>query len=146
MNNSIQANKNLGKNFAKVCIHTKHVYTLIDTPKREEAYIKMTQHLAICSICNDEFQKFQSKTMAAQVYIPKALMDRDLRQSFEREVSELFKLMNLNNREILKRKVKKGVHFIDSMGLDFLRNLVSKTMFKTYFFALVIFICLKLFL
>lgn len=128
------------------CIHTKHVYSLLDTPKNEDAYRKLNKHLETCSACNKEFQKFQLKTAAAQIYIPKALMDRDLRESFEREVGELFKAMNLNNRQILKSNMKKGFRFIDSMGIDFLKNLVSKTMIKSYLFAMAIFIGLKLFL
>lgn len=122
------------------------MYSLLDTPKKEEAYKKLSKHLEVCRACKEEFQKFQLKTMAAQVYIPKALMDHDLRQSFEREVGELFKVMNLDNRENLKKNVKKGFLFIDTMGVDFLKNLTSKTMLKTYLMAVFIFIFLKLFL
>lgn len=118
----------------------------MDTPKKDEAYKRMTKHVESCPVCAEELKKFQLKTMAAQVFIPKVVMDRDLRQSFEREVSELFKVMNLNERELLKRNVKKGFRFIDSMGVDFLKNLASRTMIKTYIFALAIFICLKIFL
>jgi hypothetical protein len=119
---------------------------LLDTPAKDEAYKKLSKHLETCTTCNDEFQKFKAKTAAAQIYIPKALMDHDLRQSFEREVGELFKVMELNNREILKRKVKKGFLFIDSIGLEFIKNLISKTMLKTYVMAAFIFIALKLLL
>lgn len=142
MNSSIQSNKDT----LRQCIHTKHVYSLLDTPKKEEAYKKLSKHLEVCRACKEEFQKFQTKTMASQVFIPKALMDHDLRQSFEREVGELFKVMNLNNRENLKKSVKKGFLFIDTMGIDFLKNLASKTMLKTYLMAVFIFIFLKLFL
>ena len=115
-------------------------------PKKEESYKRMSKHLETCSVCNKEFQMFQLKTASAQVFIPKILMDRDLRQSFEREVGELFKVMNLNNRENLKRNVKKGFHFVDKMGIEFFQNLLSKTMIKSYFIAGAIFICLKFFL
>lgn len=145
MNSSTQS-KNYETDLSKQCVHTKHVYSLLDTPKKEETYKKLSKHLETCAACNVEFQKFQVRTAAAQVYIPKALMDHDLRESFEREVGELFKVMNLNDRAMLKKNVKKGFLFVDSMGIDFIKNLVSKTMFKTYFFALVIFICLKLLL
>lgn len=145
MNSSIQTNQ-FEPHRSKNCIHTKNVYSLLDTPASEEVYKRMKKHLETCTSCNEEFQRFQVRTAAAQIYIPKALMDRDLRQSFEREVGELFKVMNLNNREILKRNVKKGFHVLDSMGLDFLKNMVSKTMIKAYLFALVCFICLKFFL
>jgi hypothetical protein len=137
---------NFDKNFPKYCIHTKLIYTLLDTPKKEESYKRLNKHVENCPVCSEELKSFQMKTMAAQVFIPKMSMDRDLRQSFEREVGELFKVMNLNEREMLKRNVKKGFLLIDNLGVEFLKNLASRTMFKTYFFALIIFICLKLFL
>ena len=115
-------------------------------PKNDESYKLMNKHLENCTICNKEFQRFQLKTSAALVLIPKVLMDRDLRQSFEREVVELFKVMDLNERELLKKNVRKGFIFIDKMGIEFIRNLFSRTMVKTYFFALVIFICFRIFL
>lgn len=115
-------------------------------PKSEDSYKRMNKHLEICVVCNKEFQLFQIKTAATQVFIPKVLMDRDLRQSFEREVVELFKVMDLNEREILKRNVKRGFLFIDKMGIEFIQNLLSKSMLKTYIIAGALFICLKLFL
>lgn len=145
MDRSIQELNNV-KSTSQNCIHTKHIYSLLDLPAKDESYKKMSKHLETCSVCNTEFQKFQLKTTAAQIFIPKALMDRDLRQSFEREVVELFKVMDLNDRELLKRNVKEGFHFIDRMGIDLIRNLLSKTMFKTYLIAAALFICLKLFL
>lgn len=143
MNSSLQVN-NVDINTTKKCIHTKQVYSLLDTPKKEEAYKKLSKHMEICRACSEEFQKFQVKTIASQVYIPKALMDHDLRQSFEREVGELFKVMNLNDREMLQKKVKNGFLFLDRMGIDFLKNIVSKSMLKTYLLAFVFFFCLKL--
>lgn len=141
MNSSMQSN-DVRKNL-NYCVHTKHVYSLLDMPANEEAYKKLKKHLELCASCSDEFHKFQLKTAAAQVYIPKVLMDHDLKQSFEREVGELFKVMDLDRRQNLKRKVKTGFRFVDTMGLDFIKNLVSKTMFKSYLLALAIFICLK---
>lgn len=128
------------------CIYTKQIYSLFDLPKKDESYKRITKHIENCAICNKEFQTFQLKSSAARNLIPKVSMDKDLRQSFEREVGELFKVMNLNEREILKKNVKRGFLFIDMLGVDFIRNLISKTMIKSYFFALVIFICLKMFL
>lgn len=142
MSSSMQPNQEVPRQ----CIHTKHVYALMDTPKKEESFKKLSKHLETCRSCSEEFSKFQVKTLAARVYIPKALMDHDLRQSFEREVGELFKVMDLNNRELLKKSVKKGFLFVDSLGVDLLKNLASKTMMKTYLMAFFIFIFLKLFL
>jgi hypothetical protein len=132
-------NKSLMKN----CIHTKNIYSLLDLPKKDETYKKMTKHLESCEVCDREFKLFQLKSAAAQVFIPKVIMDRDLKQSFEREVSELFKVMNLNNREILKNNVRSGFSILDNMGISFLQNLYSRTMVKSYFFAFAIFLVLK---
>jgi hypothetical protein len=141
----IQELKNINS-FSKNCIHTKHIYSLLDLPRKDDSYKKMSKHLETCVVCSKEFERFQLKTAAAQVFIPKVLMDRDLRQSFEREVVELFKVMDLNDRELLKRNIKEGFIFVDRMGIEFIRNLLSKTMFKAYFAAVIVFICLKLFL
>lgn len=145
MDRSIQESNGI-QSISRNCIHTKHIYTLLDMPKKDESYKRMSKHLETCTVCNKEFQLFQLKTKVSLVFIPKVLMDRDLRQSFEREVVELFKVMDLNDRELLKRNVKKGFLFVDRMGIEFIQNLLSKTMFKTYLFAGALFICLKLFL
>jgi hypothetical protein len=131
---------------SRQCIHTKHVYSLIDTPKKEESYKKLSKHLEVCSICTEEFSKFQLKAMASQVHIPKAIMGRDLRESFEGEVHELFKVMNLNEQEQLKKRVAKTFRFADKMSVGFMANLVSRPMIKAYLLALFAFIFLKLFL
>ena len=134
------------KSFSPKCIHTKHIYSLLDLSATDESYKKINKHLDNCTICKNEFQIFKLKSKAAQVFIPKISMDRDLRQSFEREVIELFKAMDLNDRENLKRNVKKGFIFVDKMGIEFIGHLFSKAMIKTYFLAAALFICLKLFL
>lgn len=134
---------NFDKNLAKNCVHTKNIYSMLDMPTQDEAYKRLSKHVESCNVCSLEFKKFQSKTMAAQVFIPKVMMARDLRQSFEREVSELFKVMDLNERELLKKNVKKGFRFIDSMGVDFIKNLGSKTMIKAYVLAAFLFALLK---
>ncbi len=131
------------KNFSRQCVHTKNIYSLLDMPKQEEAYKRLNKHIESCAVCADELKKFQSKTLAAQAFIPKVMMARDLRQSFDREVGELFKIMDLNERELLKKNVKKGFRFIDSMGAGFLKNLGSKAMIKAYVLAALMFLALK---
>ena len=137
---------NTKKSFPQNCIHTKHIYSFYDMSKNDESYGILKKHLESCSICNSEFQNFQLKNTQALILIPKVSMDRDLRHSFEREVVELFKAMDLNDRILLKRNVKQGFIFIDKMGIEFIHNLFSKSMLKTYVFALVVFIGLKIFL
>jgi hypothetical protein len=144
--NTPAQNLNHEKVKSNYCVHKKHVYSMIDLSVNDESYKKMNKHLENCSVCKNELVTFQSRTLASQVFIPKALMDSDLRQSFEGEVVQLFKAMNLNEREMIKKNVKNSFIFIDQLGIEFIKNLVSKTMFKTYFIGLVIFICLKMFL
>ena len=139
MNNSVQLK-------TRGCVQTKHLYSLLDIPKNDETSKKLSKHLEGCISCNQEYKNLQLKMIAAKIYIPKAIMDHDLRESFEREVSELFKVMDLNNRELLKKNVKKGFKFIDRMGIDFIKNLSSKKMCKTYLIAVGIYIGLKFFL
>lgn len=131
---------------ARKCIHTKNIYSLLDMPAKDESYKNLSKHIESCPVCSQEFKTFQTKTTAAQIYIPKAIMDHDLRQSFDREVGELFKVMNLNEREALKRNVKKGFKTLDQMGIDFLKTLSSKPMIKIYAVAAVMFLALKHFL
>ncbi len=137
---------NLKSKNANHCVHTKNIYALLDISSNEESYKKLTKHVESCLQCAEELNQFKLKTQAAQIYIPKVVMDRDLRQSFEREVSELFKVMNLNDRQALKRNVKNGFQIIDSIGLSFIKNLKSKTMIKAYMLGFLIFLSLKFFL
>ncbi len=130
---------------ARQCIHTKNIYSLLDMSPKDEAYKNLSRHIENCPVCSKEFQKFQTKISAAQVYIPKAVMDRDLRQSFEREVSELFKVLQLNEREALKHKVKSKFKTIDQMGIEFLGTLASKQMIKIYVVAAAMYAALKYF-
>lgn len=144
MSSSIQSHDE-EKKISKHCVHTKNIYSLMDLPKKGDSYKTLTKHLETCAVCTEEFQMFQAHAAMAKVHIPKAIMDHDLRESFEREVTELFKAMDLNDRELLKKNVKKGFLFLDSMGIDFIKNLASKTMIKAYIVALFTFIFLKLF-
>lgn len=130
----------------KRCVHTKNIYSLLDLPKSDDSYKSLMKHVDSCLICSDELKKFKQKTLASQVFIPKISMDRELKQAFESEVGELFKAMNLNEKELLKQHVKNNVQYLDQLGVVFLKNLVSKSMLKAYIFALILFLSLKFFL
>lgn len=131
---------------ARQCIHTKNIYSLMDMSAKDEAHKALSKHVESCQVCAQELKKFQMKSTAAQVYIPKATMDHDLRQSFEREVGELFKVLQLNEREALKHSVKNKFKTLDQMGIDFIGTLTSKSMIKIYFIAIAMFLALKYFL
>lgn len=128
---------------ANQCIHTKNIYSLMDMSPKDEVYKNLAKHIESCSVCAKELKKFQLKSLAAQVYIPKVVMDRDLRQSFEREVGELFKILQLDEREALKRNVKHKIKTLDQMAVDFIKTLSSKSMMKVYIIAAAMFFALK---
>lgn len=79
------------------------------------------------------------------MYIPKPMMDRESKENFEREVSELFKNFNLDRKSAAKAKLKQKIKSIDSAGADILGHLTSKTMLKGYLAALIVFGLLKFF-
>lgn len=117
----------------------------MDMSPKDEAHKMLSKHVENCQVCAQELKKFQMKSSAAQVYIPKATMDHDLRQSFEREVGELFKILQLNEREALKHTVKKKFRTLDQMGIDFIATMTSKSMIKIYVIAAAMFVALKYF-
>lgn len=129
----------------KYCVHTKNIFSLLDLPTKDETHKTLMKHLEVCPVCAQEFKNFQLGATAAQVYIPKVVMDRELKESFEREVGDLFKILRLDEREVLKHNVKKSFRTLDQMGIDFLKVLASKSMIKVYVVASILFFILKYF-
>ncbi len=76
-------------------------------------------------------------------FIPNPVIDKESKEIFEREITELFKLFNLNERTAAKNLIKSKIRSVDNMGAELLRNLASKTMIKGYVVALLAFIILK---
>ena len=125
------------------CIHTKNVFSLIDLSPNEESYKRMRKHVDGCSICQRELQNFELQMAAAKIYIPKPQIDTDTKEMFEREVSELFRVFDLSEKERLKKRIKNKIKSIDALGGSFVKHLTSKQMFKTYAFGVVIFVVLR---
>lgn len=78
-----------------------------------------------------------------KIYIPKPMIDKESKEIFEREITELFKLFNLNERIAAKIRIKNKIRSVDNMGAELLRSLASTTMIKGYVAALLAFIILK---
>lgn len=129
----------------KSCIHTKNVFSLIDLSPEEEAHRRITKHINSCKICENELRKFQLQSLESKIHIPKPQIDTETKAIFEREVSEVFKAFDLNEKILLRKKIKNNIKKIDLVGLGFIKNLGSKNMIKTYAFATVLFIVLKQF-
>ena len=127
------------------CIHTKNVFSLVDLSPEDESYHKIKKHTDECEICSFELKKFELQTLESKIYIPKPQIDDETKEIFKREVSELFKAFNLNEKELLKKKIKNKIKKIDRLGADFLKNLTSKNMLKSYAFGAVLFLVLRQF-
>lgn len=134
------------KNYSSHCIHTKNIYSLLDLDQSAESYRHLKKHLDHCSICSDHFKIFQIKNEAMRVAIPIITMDRELKQTFNRELSEVFKVLKLSRSEQFKDNVKNRFQFLDQMGLAFFQNLKSKSMLKAYVIATFSYFIIKHFL
>lgn len=81
-----------------------------------------------------------------KIYVPRPKIDRESREIFEREISELFKIFDLNEKAAGKKKLQQKIRLMDSVGAEFLKNLTSKAMIKSYLLALLTFACLRYYL
>jgi hypothetical protein len=127
------------------CIHTKNVFTLIDLSPIDESYKRIKKHIDGCKVCELELKAFELKNIEAKINIPKPQIDTETKEMFEREVSDLFRVFDLNEKDLLKKKIKNKIKSIDSLGVAFIKNLSSKQMLTTYAFGAVLFIVLKQF-
>lgn len=125
----------LQSHFVNQCIHSKNIFSLADLPAEDENYKKIKKHVEGCRHCSAQYAKSAHQLAAMKIYIPKPLIDKESKESFEREITELFKIFNLNKKTAVKNKIKSKMKLIDSAGADLLKNLVSKTMLKAYVVA-----------
>lgn len=117
----------------------------MDLNPSEEAYQKIMKHNETCQICSSALKSFEQKVLETKIFIPKPQIDTETREIFTREVSELFRVFDLNEKERLKKRIKNKIKKIDSVGEDFLKNITSKGMLTTYAFGAVLFVVLKQF-
>jgi hypothetical protein len=128
------------------CIHTKNIYILLDLGQQDVMYNFLNTHEKKCSICATQFKKYKEENLASKVFVPKPFIPRDMRETFNTEVSELFKMAGLNEAANRKKKIKKSLLALDHGGEIFLKNLSSKTMLKAYTLALIAFLAMKFFI
>ena len=127
------------------CIHTKNVFSLLDLPVLEESYKRIKKHVDGCKACETALRDFELKIVETKIHIPKPQIDTETKEMFEREVSDLFRVFDLNEKERLKKRIKNRIKTIDTMGVGFIKNLASKQMLTTYAFGAVLFVVLKQF-
>ncbi len=122
------------------CIHTRNITVLYDLAPNDDQYKIYSSHLADCSACKKVFQHFTEEMKAIQVFIPKATMDSDFKQSFEREIHELLVSLNLDlptkKRNIFWSK-------FNYIGEEIIKSFKSKIMFWGLFAAAISYFLLK---
>jgi hypothetical protein len=129
----------------KNCIHTKNVFSLLDLGVQDESFLRMRKHMDNCKICEKEFNDFKFKSLEVKIHIPKPLIDSETKEVFSREITELFKTFELNQKTLLRKKIKTNIKKIDTFGISFLKTLTSKAMLASYAFGAVLFVVLKKF-
>jgi hypothetical protein len=125
------------------CIHTKNIYSLADLNPIEEQYKFLNSHLKTCRICAEEYHHFQEKCFAAKTFIPKPMMDKELKETFDRELGDMLKSMQLNKKVLQKKRVSHFVQSINDYGEASFKILFSKSMILSFAVALVMFFVLK---
>jgi hypothetical protein len=132
-------------NLLKSCIHTKSIFSLIDLDFEDEAFVNITKHTEKCEACSTALKNFELQNQQATFFIPKPQIDADTKAAFEREVHDVFRIFELNEKEQLRLKIKNKIKNMDTAGAEFLQNLGSKKMMKSYAFGLVLFVVLRQF-
>lgn len=122
------------------CIHTRNITVFYDLAPTDDQYKIYSKHLTECGVCKKAFQHFAEEMKAIQVFIPKANMDSDFKQSFEREIHDL--LVNLN----LDLPTKKRNIFwskFNYLGEELIKSFKSKVMLYGLIAAALSYILLK---
>ncbi len=115
----------------------------MDLSSEDEQSIKLKKHKAECTICSNIYKSFENKCLESKIYIPKPQIDTDTKIIFNNEVHDLFKVLDLNEKALLKKKITNKIKMLDNVGASFLQNLGSKSMLKTYALGIALFVILK---
>lgn len=116
----------------KSCIHTKNIFSLIDLEGDLDKAHFLNQHLKECTHCQKTYHIFKEKMFAANTFIPRPLMDRELRDTFDRELSALLKSLKINDSVVRKEILIEKLSAINLFAESFIKNMFSKNMFFTY--------------
>lgn len=135
----------LNLNTLTKCIHTKNIFSLLDQNPAEEGYKKIKKHVDSCQTCEIVLKTFELESIEVKIHIPKPQIDTETKDNYTREVSEIFKAFDLNEKAALRAKIKSKIKGIDSFGLSLIKNVTSRKMMATYAFAGVLFVVLKQF-
>jgi len=122
------------------CIHTRNITMLFDLNPKDDQYQIYQKHLTECNACKKTYNHFAEEMKAIQVFIPKAIMEKDIKESFEREIHEV--LVSLDLDIVSKQKNAWWIKF-NAIGEQVLKSFWSKTMLWGFVLALVSYILLK---
>ncbi|MBC7428434.1 MAG: hypothetical protein H7336_07480 [Bacteriovorax sp.] len=136
-------NSSVNLNSQTKCIHTKNIFSMLDQNPAEENYKKIKKHVDNCKTCGTELKKFELETIEVKIHIPKPQIDNEIKEIYTREVSEIFKVFDLNEKAALRAKIKSKIKDIDSFGLSIIKTFASRKMIATYAFAGVMFVVLR---
>ena len=109
-------------NLERTCIHTKSIFSLIDLDFEDDTFVNIKKHSDKCDACSNALRKFELQNQQAIFLIPKAHIDTETKNTFEREVAEVFRAFELNEKVQLKLKIKKNIKKIDTAAIDFIKN------------------------
>jgi hypothetical protein len=130
-------------NLKSKCLHQKNIYSLIDLSPADPQYTFITNHLKSCSNCSKEKIKFELEVQAMQVFIPKPVMDKELKESFNRELHEMLINLGMNKFTNKKQAVTSVFNTANTTAELFIKNLFSKTVLISMGFGGIIFLILR---
>jgi uncharacterized protein with ATP-grasp and redox domains len=106
-------------------------------------YDFLNLHQKQCLNCSQQLSQFKEQCIAMKVHVPKPYLPKDLRETFNGELSELFKISGLNDLENEKRKIKDKIHLLDKFGEEFFKSVLSQKMITVYVFTLAVSLFMK---
>ncbi len=115
----------------------------MDMKHSDANFDRMKKHVEACQTCDSALKKFELENIQIKIHIPKPQIDNDTKEVFTREVSELFKVFDLNEKTLLRKKIKSKIQGIDTVGLSIIKNFASRKMIATYAFGAVLFVVLR---
>jgi protein subunit release factor A len=117
---------------------------MLDLSPASDAYKRLSKHVETCKPCASELESFKKKSESIKSYIPTIQMDKELKESFAREIEDVFKIMDFNTSTRLKKNVTSKFKAIDQFGLDFLGIIKSKRMILVYLALSIVYLGIKI--
>lgn len=131
------------KNSDNVCIHTKNVMSLININSNQLQNTELLSHVKNCPTCSKEYNLRKGQIEGLNIFIPRPLMDKELKETFDRELHELLVHFGLNDKANRERLAVTYLSTLNSYGETILKVLFSKSMLAAYACAGVMYLLLK---